>query len=88
MTIGGGDGAVETVIDPYVAMLAAHRREIDFDSVILSGPFVTADHLRQLRKSTLGLPVMIKRFVPNTRSLLERSSLIVATAGYNTTTDV
>jgi len=88
VTIGGGDGAVETVIDPYVAMLTRHRDEIHFDSVILSGPFVAAEDLRRLRRAALGLPVMIKRFVPETGSLFRRSSLVVATAGYNTTTEI
>jgi predicted glycosyltransferase len=88
VTIGGGDGAFETVIDPYVDMLARHRDRVDFDSVILTGPFAKDDELSRARRKSEGLPVAVKRFVPGTGSLLRRSSLIVATAGYNTTTEI
>lgn len=88
VTIGGGDGAADTVIEPYIEMLCAQRDALTFHSVIVTGPFVAADYVRALRLRVRHLPVTIRQHVAAMRPLLERSRLVIATAGYNTTTEI
>jgi predicted glycosyltransferase len=88
VTIGGGDGAVDTVIEPYLNMLRTCASRVDFDTVILTGAFLTREQLGGLRRAAGGLPVSIRTHVTSTRSLLTKAQLVVATAGYNTTTDL
>jgi predicted glycosyltransferase len=88
VTIGGGDGAVDTVIEPYLYMLRSYGAAVTFDTVILSGAFLSREQIGQLRRASKGLPVSIRTHVTSTRSLFSRAEVVVATAGYNTTTDL
>jgi predicted glycosyltransferase len=88
LTIGGGDGAGETVVSTYMQVLGEHRDSIDFDSLIITGPFISNDLWGRLHRSIQGLPVKLRRFVPDTRSFLLRSDLVISTGGYNTTTEI
>lgn len=84
VTIGGGDGAGEEVLGGWMAMLRARRESIDFDSVLLTGPFIEPELAQRLRREAEGLPVQVQGFVTSTREYLERSDLLVCTGGYNT----
>ena len=88
VTVGGGDGAADTVIEPYLAALRRYQFELDFDTTILTGPFISDEHYQELMDLSESLPVTLKRFVPNTRPLLEQSELVICTAGYNTMTEI
>ena len=84
VTIGGGDGAGEEVLGGWLRMLQAFRREIAFESLLLTGPFVEPDLLTRLRSERDGLPAQLIDFVPSTRPYQERADLVVCTGGYNT----
>jgi PAS domain S-box-containing protein len=88
VTIGGGDGGGDTVIEPFLQMMQAHWRRLPFRAEVLTGPFVAPELERRLRALAQGLPVRLQTFIPSTAGLLRRAGLVIATAGYNTTTDV
>jgi PAS domain S-box-containing protein len=88
VTIGGGDGGGETVILPFLEMLRAHRAEIDFRTEVLTGPFVAPELSVRMRELARDLPVRLRDFIPSTAALFRRAEVVVATAGYNTTTDL
>lgn len=86
VTIGGGDGGGELVIGNYLAMLRRFREQIDFESVILSGPFLPAELHQRFTGEIQGLPARLVDFVPSTSPFLARADLVVSTCGYNTMT--
>jgi predicted glycosyltransferase len=88
VTIGGGDGAGEAVIGTFLEMLKEHRADIGFESLIITGPFVSAELWRRFRREERGLPTRIRKFVAHTRPYLLRSDLVISTGGYNTTTEI
>lgn len=88
VTIGGGDGGAESVILPFLEMLRAHRHELDFRAEVLTGPFVPPELAARAAALAEGLPVRLTDFVPSTAALFRSAEVVVATAGYNTTTDL
>ncbi len=88
VTIGGGDGAGETVIGNFINAIQMHQAEVNFDSVIVAGPFLPKELYLKYKKAVRNLPVTVKAFLPSTASLIKRSDLVVATGGYNTITDI
>jgi len=88
VTIGGGDGAADTVILPYLDMLESRDLSSRVDTVILGGPFMPEDLRAPLQKRCRRLAVKLQFHVTSTRRLLEQSHLVVATAGYNTATEI
>ena len=49
VTIGGGDGAGEEVLGGWLRMLREHAGEVDFDSLLLTGPFLEPELAARLR---------------------------------------
>ena len=88
VSIGGGDGGGETVIVPFLEMMRRFRARIDFSAEILTGPFVEPALAERCRELARDLPVTLRDFVPSTAELYRRAELVVATTGYNTTTDL
>jgi predicted glycosyltransferase len=88
VTIGGGDGAGEAVIGTFLNMLAKHRDSIEYDSLLITGPFVSEEQWRSFRLKARGLPTTIRKFVNQTRPYLLKSDLVISTGGYNTTTEI
>jgi predicted glycosyltransferase/DNA-binding NarL/FixJ family response regulator len=86
VTIGGGDGGGEQVIGTYLEMLRRYREEVDFESLLLTGPFLPEDLRSRFASEIRGLPARMLDFVSSTRTYLEHSALVVSTCGYNTTT--
>ncbi|MEQ1633867.1 MAG: response regulator [Planctomycetota bacterium] len=88
VTIGGGDGGGDTVILPFLQMLRENQDAIDFHSEVLTGPFVEPELEQRLREEAEDLPVTIRSFVPSTAAMMRSAELVIATAGYNTCTDI
>ena len=88
VSIGGGDGGVETVIDPFLEMLRRHGSEIGFRSEIITGPLLPPEAQARVRQQARGLPVVVRDFVPSTTALFESADLVVSTGGYNTMTQL
>lgn len=87
VTIGGGDGAFDTLIRPYIAMLARYSTELNIQTTIVTGPFVGEDQWQWLNAQHVNAKLTIKRFVPSLRRYLTHSELVISTAGYNSTTE-
>ena len=84
---GGGADAYplfNTLLDAMPAMGTKRRRE----AVIVTGPFLPADQLAELRERAQGLPVHLVPSVQNSVSHLAAADLIVAMGGYNTTAEI
>ncbi len=88
VTIGGGDGGGDTVILPFLQMLRTNLHAIDFHSEILTGPFVEPELEQRMREEAEDLPVTIRSFLPSTAAMMRSAELVIATAGYNTCTDI
>ena len=88
VTIGGGDGAGETVIGNYLEMLRQFADRVTFESVVLTGPFLDDELLARFKREARSLPVTLRRFVSDTTPLLQRVDLVVSTAGYNSITQI
>jgi len=84
VTIGGGDGAGEEVLGAWLRMLQAHRSQLGFESLLLTGPFLDPGLAERFRTEREGLPARLMDFVPSTRPYQERAELVVCTGGYNT----
>ncbi len=85
VTIGGGDGAGELVIGNYLAMLRLAGSNPGFRSAILPGPFLPDELLQRFRAEAGAVGAQFVEFAPSSSPWMARSSLIVGTAGYNTT---
>jgi predicted glycosyltransferase/DNA-binding NarL/FixJ family response regulator len=88
LTIGGGDGGWDTLIDPFLAMLRTYRARLNVEVETLLGPFVPDDVERRLRAAGQGLPITFSGFVQRPPNLFASADLVVATAGYNTSVEV
>ena len=88
VSIGGGDGASDTLLVPFLEMMRRFGSRLDFRAEILPGPLVPAEVESRLRTLAEGLPVTLRPFVPSTAALFRRAELVVATAGYNTCADI
>ena len=84
VTIGGGDGAGELVLGTWLEMLRRYRDEVNFESLLLPGPFLPDELRQKYHREAEDLPVTMIDFVPTTTPYLERADLIVCTCGYNT----
>lgn len=88
VSIGGGDGGVDTVIDPFLEMVRRYGPEIGFRSEIITGPLLPPEDLARVQQQARGLPVVIRKFVTSTTALFESADLVVSTGGYNTMTQL
>jgi predicted glycosyltransferase len=88
VTTGGGDGDGEAVVGTFIDMMRSFKGRVDFDTLVITGPFVSDELWRESRARARGLPVTIRRFVNQTRPFLQRSDLVISTGGYNTTTEI
>jgi predicted glycosyltransferase len=88
ITIGGGEWMGNVIIGNYLDLLARNRSRINYDSLILTGPFIPEKLWTDYYERSGSLPTNIMRFVPETRPYIESSDLVLATGGYNTITDL
>ncbi len=83
VTIGGGDGGADTVVQPFLEMMRDHVSDLDLHAEVLLGPFVAAEQREELQQLAEGLPVVLHDFIPDPTPLFRRAELVISTAGYN-----
>ncbi len=88
VTIGGGDGGGEIVIGNFLAMVKKYANVIDFESTIVTGPFLPDNLAAEFELTAKELPVVLKSFVRSTTPLFRSSDLVVSTAGYNSISQI
>ena len=87
VSIGGGDGAVSTLF-AYLDMLEEFGDSLNVESEILTGPLIAAEDLEKVHARARDLPVTITQFLPSTAEFFASADLVMATAGYNTVTQI
>jgi len=88
VTIGGGEWYGDVIIKNYINMLARFKQEIDFNTTIITGPGLPDEYWSEFKEKSKNLDIDLHRFVSNTPEILSNSDLVIATAGYNTITDI
>ncbi len=86
VTIGGGDGAGETVIGNYLDMLERAGKDVPFRSVILPGPFLPSELHARYEARARDVGAVFLGFVASSSPYMAAADLVVGTTGYNTTT--
>jgi predicted glycosyltransferase len=84
---GGGADAypmMRAVLDALPAVAAAERVAL----VLVAGPFMPAQQRKDLEARARGLPARVLTSTNDTISLIEAADLVVAMAGYNTSTEL
>jgi predicted glycosyltransferase/CheY-like chemotaxis protein len=87
VSIGGGDGAISTIF-AYLEMLKHHSDSLNVHSEVLTGPLVSDEDMQEVLARAEGLPVVVHKFMPSTSEFFAHADLVVATAGYNTVTQI
>jgi len=88
VTIGGGEYWGEIIIGNFLKALKANRSSLQFDSIIVTGPFIPDDLWNRFKAESEDLPVEILRFTPEIAPYIEKSELVISTGGYNAVTDI
>lgn len=80
---GGHDGS------RIALAFAAASAETSRPGLVLTGPFMSAEHLRELQSATrTDATVVVRRFVPNPLPLYRGAHNVVSMGGYNTLLEV
>lgn len=87
VSIGGGDGAA-SMIESYLDMVRQFGAQLNVTSEILTGPLVAPEDKRRIYAKAEGLPVVIHEFMQSTTRFFADADLVIATAGYNTVTQI
>jgi predicted glycosyltransferase len=84
---GGGDGA--PLFRAFAAYLAECGAAAPFRTVVVTGPFLSADRAQDLRRrfADTGAPCEIVEFTEDFGALLANAKALVSMAGYNTTVE-
>ena len=82
---GGGDGDV--ILDNYLKMLESGG-EVDFKTLMITGPFMDPKRLDKLADRARALKVSIKPFVKNIEKKMAGADLVVTMGGYNTLCEI
>lgn len=88
VSVGGGDGATESVLATYLKMIRQFKEKINFDSCLITGPFVPEEIYRRYESECDDLGVELIRFVDSTTPYFETADLVISTAGYNSVTQI
>ena len=88
VTIGGGEWYGREIIGSMIDLVKDCENRPPFDLFIVTGPFLSDDLYGEYSKTTRELDIKLVRFMPDLRPHMAASDLVVATAGYNTVTDI
>jgi predicted glycosyltransferase len=86
MAGGGFDGyrAMRATVDAIPDL----QRKAGFRAIIITGPFMPLEQRRDLQARAAGLPVQVRMTVSDSLSYIHAADVVVAMAGYNTTTEI
>jgi predicted glycosyltransferase len=86
MAGGGADG--ERLFRTLIEAVPQLHSEQPCVVLVVTGPFLPAAERARLRELAKGLPVIVRRSVPDSLNYLNAADLVVAMAGYNTTAEI
>lgn len=86
MAGGGADGyhLFENLLQAMPRLLAEQRCVL----LVVTGPFLPSSQRERLKAAARGLPVVLRKSVPDSPTYLNAADLTVAMAGYNTTAEI
>ena len=87
LTIGGGDDGFE-IIKLFLEALKLNSKRIFFDTLIITGPFLTSEQKTELEQLQLPALVQTKEFFEDLSPYLKAADLVVSMGGYNTFTEI
>ncbi|MCG8557570.1 MAG: glycosyltransferase [Proteobacteria bacterium] len=86
VTVGGGrDGHL--ILKAYLKALELLGPSLSAESLVVTGPLMSAENKAELRAQSEGLPVRILDTVTDSLGYLQAADLVVTMAGYNTLTE-
>ena len=88
VAMAGGGADAYPLMDNLLEALPVIYAQVPCSLVIITGPFMPAALRRDLATRALGLPALVRTSVPDVPSYIAAADVVVAMAGYNTTTEV
>jgi predicted glycosyltransferase len=88
VAMAGGGADAYPLFDALLTAFPVIHEANPCHLVMVTGPFLPADHGRELAERAQGLPVDVRVSVPDPMSYAATADLVVAMAGYNTTAEI
>lgn len=88
LVTGGGGADAAFFMDQFVAAAHQLRRDLRFQALITTGPFMPEDQRLQLRRKVKALPLTISQAAEDSIRYLQQADLVISMAGYNTISEI
>lgn len=88
LVMGGGGSDAYPFMDTLLDAVVLLGPDIEFNTYMLTGPFMPPNERQALVEKARGLPVVVKRFRDDSAKILQLADLVVSMAGYNTTCEI
>ncbi len=88
LVTGGGGADASYFMDKFIDAVKILKDSMNFKAVVSTGPFMQKEQVRLLQKKAAGLPIFVRRIGQDSIKYLRRADLVVAMAGYNTTSEI
>lgn len=88
LVTGGGGHDAYLCMEKFLDAVSLLKRDLSFDVVISTGPFMEPEQIKQLQQKARGLPVKVSTFREEAIYYLKQADLVIAMAGYNTTCEL
>ena len=88
LVTGGGGADASFFMDQFVAAAQQLRRDLRFQALITTGPFMPEEQRLQLRQKVKALPLTISQAAEDSIRYLQQADLVISMAGYNTISEI
>lgn len=89
LVMGGGGSDAHFFMDTFLnALRHMDSDAINFNTLVLTGPFMPEPSRDALREKANGLPVFIKQMESDSLRYIQQADMVVSMAGYNTTCEI
>jgi predicted glycosyltransferase len=85
---GGGGADASFFMDQFIDASRLLRADLPFRALITTGPFMSKDQRKLLRRKTKNLPIVVSRLGEDSLYFLRRADLVISMAGYNTVSEI
>ncbi len=88
LVTGGGGADAAFFMDQFIGAAHRLRRDLRFQALITTGPFMPEDQRLHLRRKVKDLPLTISQAGEDSIRYLQRADLVISMAGYNTISEI
>ncbi|MDZ7343483.1 MAG: hypothetical protein ONA90_03105 [candidate division KSB1 bacterium] len=88
LVTGGGGADASFFMDQFIEAVGLLHRELAFQALITTGPFMHKDQRAYLRQKSSNLPITVNLASEDNLRYLRRADLVVSMAGYNTISEI